>query len=161
MFLPMELILIISDLLLYNDDFRTLVKLNKCFNINPNKYLYDILKKHRLTVYSSHWVDKIIFWNKTGIDDGVPPDYLLKYLNNDTQLYRTIHSHPIVRIKGGKHGILFDKEMSFARSKYFRGYISNIIIDDNRPKPDCIKYKPDTLIEIKKKMNIFKKHKIK
>lgn len=161
MFLPMELILIIADLLLYNEDLRTLVKLNKCFNINSNKYLYDILKKYRLNFYSYHWLDKIIFWNKTGIDDGVPPGYLLKYLNNDTQLYRTIHSNPIVRIKGGKHGILFDKEMSFARSNYFRGYISNIIIDDKRPKPDCIKYKPDTLIEIKKKMNIFKKHKLK
>lgn len=161
MFLPMELILIISDLLLYNDDFRTLVKLNKCFNINPNKYLYDILKKYRLNVYSNFWYDKINFWNKTGIDDGVPPGYLLECLNNDTRLYRTIHSHPIARIKGGKHGIIFDKSMSFTRSKYFRGYISNIIIDDNRPKPECIKYKPDTLIEIKKKMNIFKKHKLK
>ena len=91
MFLPMELILIISDLLLYNDDFRTLVKLNKCFNINPNKYLYDILKKYRLNVYSSHWVDKIIFWNKTGIDDGVPPDYLLKYLNNSEFINKFIY----------------------------------------------------------------------
>lgn len=146
--LPIELILIISDLFLYNDDLIFFEKLNNCFNINVN---YDVLRLAVLKKYKSKIEykpsDRIILWNKTGIDDGVPPRYLLKHFN-DNQMYRTFHAHSIIK-KGAVYGILSDK--SYTKNKR----ITEIIIKDDRHKPECIFYQCMTHQHFRIKLQYF------
>jgi len=147
MFLPIELILMISDLLLYNDELISFEKLNKCLsvNINYDKHRLAVLKKYKSKIeYKPS--DRIILWNKTGIDDGVPPSYLLKHFN-DNQMYRTFQAHSIIK-KGAVYGILSDNS---CKSKL----AAEIIIKDDRHKPEYIFYQCMTHQHFRIKLQYF------
>ena len=99
--LPNELILYILDILGENGFTRTCINLTRVFQWNENicnKYLLHELLKSRLIFDFDYNQQMIDLWERTGIDDGVPVEYLLKKLNKKNIMYRTIWSHDVLTI---------------------------------------------------------------
>ena len=92
--LPLEIWYIILDTLGECGQLRTHTNLCRALSINScigSKYRVKALLANR-KLYESGKYEKILidFWNKTGIDDGVPAKYLKENLDKDTRMYRTV-----------------------------------------------------------------------
>ncbi len=109
--LPTEIWLIIIDILGlqgYTRDCTNLVKYLELSETLVYKYLVTELHKTRgiLTDYdiSKPYDEQMIaFWKRTGIDDGVPIEYLVSHLNSDTKMYKTIWAYSVFTNKNGKY----------------------------------------------------------
>lgn len=95
--LPPEILLYISDILGDMGELRTMVNLHKALkwrNMNTSKYFIKVLIVSRKSCNIKKYDEKMIeLWERTGIDDGVPIQYLKQHLTKHTQMYRTIWSY--------------------------------------------------------------------
>jgi hypothetical protein len=90
---PIEVWHVILNILGENGELRVHTNLCKVLKINPNlgsKYRKRFLIQSREYLKQDYDKMMIDFWEQTGIDDGVPENYLKEKLNKDTKMYRTI-----------------------------------------------------------------------
>jgi hypothetical protein len=87
--LPYEIIINIQNILIKNRELRTYANLCKAFNWDIDiKYFECELRNSRNYNYKmDHHTRMVELWERTGIDDGVPEEYLKKHLNNKTRIY--------------------------------------------------------------------------
>lgn len=97
---PPEIWMIIIEQLASESFIRKAIFLIKVLKLNMNidKYIIKTLVESRYKNYTGDYKEYMNeLWERTGIDDGVDPDFLLKKLNENTRLYRTIWSHVILK----------------------------------------------------------------
>jgi hypothetical protein len=142
--LPNELILYILDILGENGFTRTCINLTRIFQWNENicnKYLLHELQKSRNIMYINYDDSMIDLWERTGIDDGVPFEYLLKNLNKKNRMYRTIWSHDVLTINNKNVVLtkcLYDCNMITHDQKMM---FTSTMIKDKRKNPNHISVK--------------------
>lgn len=104
--LPNEIWLMISDILGEAGHIRSMISLQKALcwkNIRSNdKFIVMALYKSRysnIEKNKENYNEKMIdLWEKTGIDDGVPEDYILKQKDfKNKRLYRTVWASNFLR----------------------------------------------------------------
>mgnify|MGYP001206726999 CR=1 FL=1 len=93
---PLPVIYDILDALGEEYELRVMYYLLQAFDLDTSycyKLLYKALRRSRLaTLNGKTYYQKVIeLWEQTGIDDGVPIDYLIH--NHHKKLFRTIWSH--------------------------------------------------------------------
>lgn len=134
--LPNELILYILDILGENGFTRTCINLTRIFQWNENicnKHLLHELQKSRNFMPD--------LWERTGIDDGVPFEYLLNNLNKKNRMYRTIWSHDVLTINN-KNVILTKCLYDYNKLNHDQKMMfSFTMIKDKRKNPNSISVK--------------------
>lgn len=92
---PMEIWMLVLDTLGQAGQLRDYTNLCRALYIDPKRghqYRKKALLRERCISKLDYTKQIIDFWETTGIDDGVPNEYLKANLNKSTQMYRTIWS---------------------------------------------------------------------
>lgn len=144
--LPNEIWLNVLNILGNKGQTRDLVNLIKALNFNMSlsyKYLKKEFAKSRSIFYKENITYKqrmIELWERTGIDDGVPYEYLLKNLNKKTRMFRTIWSYEVLKDKQNKNCLFIHNIFNYMNlgNKFQQKYTYSFF-EDKRPKPNnCI-----------------------
>lgn len=99
--LPNEIWLNISDILGKSGHIRTMINLQKSlcwknmYNYNK-KFIQQALNTERRICKKNYNEQMIEFWEKTGIDDGVPIEYVITRDFQKRKMYKTIWSNEFV-----------------------------------------------------------------
>jgi hypothetical protein len=81
----------------------------------------------------------IDFWERTGIDDGVPAEYLLMNFNKKTKMYRTMWSNEIIKNDSGEFEIFKTDINNWSNEKEdIKSSCTYRIVKDSRSTPTCI-----------------------
>lgn len=90
--LPYEIIINIQIILIKNRELRTYANLCKAFNwdIDTRYFECELLNSRNYKHKMNYDTKMIELWERTGIDDGVPIEYLKKHLNNKTRMFKTM-----------------------------------------------------------------------
>ncbi len=134
--LPCEIILNIQNILIQNRELRAYANICKALNWPIDvKYFECELRNHRHLNYNHEDYDKkmIELWDRAGIDDGVPAEYLKKHLNKKTRLFKTMWALNLCS------GEFFDIIKWYNHNDYVK-YTYNII-QDTRTFNKYYKYK--------------------
>lgn len=133
----MELWLSIIDKIGKKGNLRDMTNLIDALKYNisiGDKYRTIELAKSRNTSEYDYKKQMIKFWERTGIDDGVPPYYLVENLNKNKRMYRTIWSYDIYKNKLGKHVVFSGQTFELVSN------INDTLFQDKRINPSCIEY---------------------
>ncbi len=140
--LPNEIWLNIVDTLGLQGYTRDCTTLIRALDFNESlvyNYLITELYKTRWDydyTNGSYEEQMLRFWEKTGIDDGVSPQYLLGNLNSHTKMYKTIWAASVFENKNGEYclfpHILFDYIKGIYNYKYEYEYT---VFKDYRDTP--------------------------
>ena len=155
MSLPFDIWNIVINILGNGGYLRDLINLLDSLNLNKEIYLHFFHKelfKSRIkfdpTINRSNYLEKynkkmIELWERTGIDDGVPVDYLLEKLTNKTRLFRTMWSHDVLKNKEQKNCVFVSiiHELRQIEQDFICKYTDFIFLDvRNTPKYKCYYY---------------------
>ena len=135
MVLPIEIWYIILDTLGEYGELRAHTNLCKALGINPNigaKYRVNELIKIRNWRCIDYKKLMIQFWEKTGIDDGVPLDYLKANFNKHTRMYRTVWACDTLYNKDTNKHILYGYPAERYIEHNYIVHLTNKIYVDNR-----------------------------
>ena len=161
--LPIELWLNIVDILGLQGYTRDCTNLINVLGLPLSlvyKYLVTELFKNR------NWSDNpdknyndqmIDFWQRTGIDDGIPIEYLIQNLNSYTRMYKTIWAYSVYTNKNGKYKVLAYNNLfsDIQGSMNDKMVYTDCIFKDNRPKIKDIMYWPDLSKNSKRKIEYY------
>lgn len=129
-----EIILKIQYILIECGELRAYANICKAFNweIDISHFEKELLKYRRDNIIPDDTYDEknINFWKRTGIDDGIPEEFLKKHLNDKTKLYKTILATYKCSNKFFKmRQWMDDPNMNY---KYITKYASNILVDNRK-----------------------------
>lgn len=109
--LPNEIWLTISDILGSSGEIRSMINLHKVLRWKGigEKYIVIALYKSRHNIFEKYDDKMIQLWKKTGIDDGVPYDYIFNHQEyfKQNRLYRTVWALEFIE-KGNISKMYFD-----------------------------------------------------
>lgn len=140
--LPNEIWLIIIEILGESGYLRDMTNLSRTLKFNDkfgDKYRIIELNKMRNCSIVDYNKAIVQFWERTGIDDGVEPDYLMNFLNKKTKMYRTIWSHDCKKHEG-KYIMNACCIYDHINKHEFKIKYKNTMIKDKRQKPTDIQY---------------------
>ncbi len=133
--LPYEIIIYIQNLLIKNSELRAYYNLCKAFNWDIDIKYFECELRNSRQHYTRDYDNKMIeLWKKTGIDDGLPIEYLEKHLNYKTRLFKTMWALYFCS------GRFYDMIEWFERENTLIKYTENIL-SDNRSYNKYYKYK--------------------
>jgi len=123
--LPYEIIINIQNILIKNRELRAYANLCKAFkwNIDIKYFECELLNSRHYNHKVDYDIKMIELWERTGIDDGVPEDYLKNHLNNKTRMFKTMWALCICS------GSFFDIIKLYGKHNDYRKYTNNIMVD--------------------------------
>ena len=143
--LPLDVWYNIINILGNSGYLRDMLNLLRCLGIKKNKYIYffhqELFKsrycnKIDTTNYKETYDKRMIdLWERTGIDDGVPIEYLIKNLNKKKRLLRTIWSHEVLKNEEQKFCALKNIVIDVNQDQDFKRKYTDCIILDSRNNP--------------------------
>lgn len=134
--LPCEIIVKIQNILIENRELRAYYNLCKALQWDVDiKYFECEIRNNRYLECSVDDYDKkmIELWNRTGIDDGVPAEYLKKNLNKKTRIFKTMWALTMCS------GVFFDIIKWYSHNEYVKNTYN--IMQDTRTFSKYYKYK--------------------